>query len=165
MAETFSPVRPRARWGIPSFDSASKTVGLVAPKAAVAAADFKNERRFIAAAFWFVGLYWIVSSNVICVVGARDLLTRNGVTLAEVLCPHGGRSPQSYAQGSHRWLKNLLRHALRELRSDRVPSPRSLRAWVHQFRKHSPWRGANPFVTTARGNRRAHNLPFRFAPA
>src|SRR6266850_3359833 len=49
MAETFSPVRPRARWGIPSLVSAIKVCGVAAPKTAAAAADFRNERLLTAA--------------------------------------------------------------------------------------------------------------------
>src|SRR5579859_2569081 len=61
MAETFSPVRPRARWGIPSLVSAIKACGLAVPKTAAAVADFTNERLLIRTSFWFASP-WLVSS-------------------------------------------------------------------------------------------------------
>src|SRR5258708_2268918 len=61
MAETFSPVRPRARWGIPSLVSAIKTCGLAVPKTAAAVADFTNERLLIRTSIWFAAP-WLVSS-------------------------------------------------------------------------------------------------------
>src|SRR5258707_12231267 len=61
MAETFSPVRPRARWGIPSLVSAIKACGLAVPKTAAAVADFTNERLFIRTSLWFAAP-WRISS-------------------------------------------------------------------------------------------------------
>src|SRR6266516_1896974 len=63
MAETFSPVRPRARWGIPSLVSAIKVCGLAAPKTAAAAADFRNERLLTVASFCLGGSNRLVSST------------------------------------------------------------------------------------------------------
>ena len=54
MAETFSPVRPRARKGIGSFVSAIIAFGLAVPKTAAAAADFTNERLLMTASLWLV---------------------------------------------------------------------------------------------------------------
>src|SRR5579859_4138720 len=60
MAETFSPVRPRARWGIPSLVSAIKACGLAVPKTAAAVADFTNERLLMRTSLWFAAP-WLVS--------------------------------------------------------------------------------------------------------
>src|SRR6266481_7978141 len=65
MAETFSPVRPRARWGIPSFVSAIKACGPAAPKTAAAAADFTNERLLITTSIWLVVSTRLVSSTIV----------------------------------------------------------------------------------------------------
>lgn len=54
MAGTFSPVRPRVRWGIPSFVSAIRTFGFAVPNAA-APGGLHDERLLIAASIWFVG--------------------------------------------------------------------------------------------------------------
>src|SRR6266581_9440231 len=65
MAETFSPVRPRARWGIPSLVSAIKVCGLAAPKTAAAAADFRNERLLTVASICLGGSDRLVSSTIV----------------------------------------------------------------------------------------------------
>src|SRR6266566_8307902 len=65
MAETFSPVRPRARWGIPSLVSAIKVCGLAAPKTAAAAADFRNERLLTEASVCLDGSNRLVSSTIV----------------------------------------------------------------------------------------------------
>src|SRR6266850_2711458 len=65
MAETLSPVRPRARWGIPSLVSAIKTFGLAAPKTAAAAADFRNERLLTVASIWLGGSDRLVLSTIV----------------------------------------------------------------------------------------------------
>src|SRR5439155_5891062 len=65
MAETFSPVRPRARWGIPSLVSAIKVCGLAAPKTAAAAADFRNERLLTVASVGSGGSNRLVSSTIV----------------------------------------------------------------------------------------------------
>src|SRR5438105_14928451 len=65
MAETFSPVRPRARWGIPSLVSAIKVCGLAAPKTAAAAADFRNERLLSVASISLGGPNRFVSSTIV----------------------------------------------------------------------------------------------------
>src|SRR5881409_696638 len=64
MAETFSPIRPRARWGIPSLVSAIKVCGLAAPKTAAAAADFRNERLLTVASICLGGSNRLVSSTI-----------------------------------------------------------------------------------------------------
>src|SRR6266550_7428568 len=63
MAETFSPVRPRVRWSIPSLVSAIKVCGLAAPKTAAAAADFRNERLLTEASVCLDGSNRLVSST------------------------------------------------------------------------------------------------------
>src|SRR3989442_9113023 len=65
MAETFSPVRPRARWGIPSLVSAIKVCGLAAPKTAAAAADFRNERLLTVASICLGGSDRLASSTIV----------------------------------------------------------------------------------------------------
>src|SRR6266571_587652 len=65
MAETFSPVRPRARWGIPSLVSAIKACGLAAPKTAAAVADFRNERLLTVASICLGGSDRLVSSTIV----------------------------------------------------------------------------------------------------
>src|SRR5437016_8402366 len=65
MAETFSPVRPRARWGIPCLVSAIKVCGLAAPKTAAAAADFKNERLLTVASICLGGSNRLFSSTIV----------------------------------------------------------------------------------------------------
>src|SRR5438552_16026950 len=65
MAETFSPVRPRARWGIPSLVSAIKVSGLAAPKTAAAAADFRNERLLTVASICLGGSNRLFSSTIV----------------------------------------------------------------------------------------------------
>src|SRR5207249_11739916 len=67
MAETFSPVRPRARWGIPSLVSAIKVCGLAAPKTAAAAADFRNERLLTVASVCLHGSNWLVLSTIVLI--------------------------------------------------------------------------------------------------
>src|SRR2546425_9695477 len=65
MAETFSPVRPRARWGIPSLVSAIKVCVLAAPKTAAAAADFRNERLLTVASICLGGSNRLFSSTIV----------------------------------------------------------------------------------------------------
>src|SRR5882672_7955380 len=65
MAETFSPVCPRARCGIPSLASAIKVCGLAAPKTAAAAADFRNERLLTVASVGSGGSNRLVSSTIV----------------------------------------------------------------------------------------------------
>src|SRR6266404_595873 len=65
MAETFSPVRPRARWGIPSLVSAIKVCVLAAPKTAAAAADFRNERLLTVASVCLGGSDRLVLSTIV----------------------------------------------------------------------------------------------------
>src|SRR6266436_4545259 len=67
MAETFSPVRPKARWGIPSLVSAIKVCGLAAPKTAAAAADFRNERLLTVASVCLDGSNRLVSSTIVLI--------------------------------------------------------------------------------------------------
>src|SRR5260370_13089978 len=85
MAETFSPVRPRARRGIGSFVSAIKTCGLAVPKTAAAAADFTNERLLITASLWYAGATWLVSSLTMqSSVPQRPV--RRGIRVGELSC-------------------------------------------------------------------------------
>src|SRR5882724_8645730 len=65
MAETFSPVRPRARWGIPSLVSAIKVCELAAPKTAAAVADFRNERLLTVASIWLGGSDRLALSTIV----------------------------------------------------------------------------------------------------
>src|SRR3989442_4528320 len=65
MAETFSPVRPRARWGIPSLVSAIKVCELAVPRTAAAAADFRNERLLTMASICLGGSDRLVSSTIV----------------------------------------------------------------------------------------------------
>src|SRR6266404_23539 len=67
MAETFSPVRPRARWGIPSLVSAIKVCGLAAPKTAAAAADFRNKRLLTVASICLGGSNRLFSSTIVLI--------------------------------------------------------------------------------------------------
>src|SRR2546428_11511310 len=67
MAETFSPVRPRARWGIPSLVSAIKVCELAVPRTAAAAADFRNERLLTEASVCLDGSNRLVSSTIMCI--------------------------------------------------------------------------------------------------
>src|SRR6266550_243381 len=67
MAETFSPVRPRVRWSIPSLVSAIKVCGLAAPKTAAAAADFRNERLLTVASVGLGGSDRLVSSTIVLI--------------------------------------------------------------------------------------------------
>src|SRR6266704_7055467 len=67
MAETLSPVRPKARWGIPSLVSAIKVCELAAPKTAAAAADFRNERLLTVASVCLHGSNRLVSSTIVLI--------------------------------------------------------------------------------------------------
>src|SRR5436309_4355364 len=87
MAETFSPVRPRARWGIPSLVSAIKVCGLPAPKTAAAAADFRNERLLTVASFCLGGSDRLVSSTImridvtVSIVGGFNVVVPRAVVV------------------------------------------------------------------------------------
>src|SRR5437899_1817840 len=65
MAETFSPVRPRARWGIASLVSAIQGCGLAVPRTVAAAADFRNERLLTVASVCLDGSNRLVSSTIV----------------------------------------------------------------------------------------------------
>src|SRR5271170_4559482 len=87
MAETFSPVLPSRRWGICSFVSAINGSGLVLPKTAAAAADFRNERRLTAATIQCVGSSRNVSSTGMRIIVAPALF-RLVIRLVEALLTH-----------------------------------------------------------------------------